>query len=533
MEPEARTQHSTVACARLVGRRLVHCLLLLLLLTGMAVAGEGEPYVLPRGDEIATSPQSAYLFLGWDQLGRILGLPDEWGLKLGGYFINEFTWVASGGVDPGATFANLAFGIHASLDTQKALRLPGGTLGIEFLEYTGGAVNNAAGSVQMFTTMDGPPPRTRQELMQLWWIQRLFDDKLIFQIGKMNPPGTFGTVTNPVIASEPHLQDVDISNLLFTSLGLNPTLFGRLPGYYNTAYGAAVRLTPTKDFYISYGIFDASAMEGVQTGIECAPSFDGYYLHIGELGYSWRVGEDKKPGRFGIGGWYQSGNVYTPALTMENNTTGYYLFANQRLWYLHPERDNAGLISYFQFGHTGSEAQAVTTYLGAGLTGVRLIPGRPADIISIGTAWSWLNSTPGAGAFFYPDVPSASYNLRNTEFMFQAVYQTTFFFPLGRGFWSLTPVVGYTFIPNPGQRPDLPAASVFSLRLYPVLTKTLVALPCRKGGIHTHGGVLFLAPGSVRKIGRTTSIVHDDPADRRFCMRSSPGLQRYPAANLV
>ena len=94
---------------------------------------------VPRAGEIVANPQAAYTFAGWDQLGLMLGLPDEWGLKLGGYFIPEFTWVASGGVDPNATSLNLALGIHAALDTQKAFCLPGGTVGIEFLEaYRGG-----------------------------------------------------------------------------------------------------------------------------------------------------------------------------------------------------------------------------------------------------------------------------------------------------------------------------------------------------------------------------------------------------------
>ena len=467
MEPEKSPQHSTVAvaCARLVGRCLAYCLLILLLLAGVAGAGEGTPDVRPRAGEIVASPQAAYTFAGWDQLGRMLGLPDEWGLKLGGYVIPEFTWVASGGVDPNATSLNLALGIHAALDTQKAFCLPGGTVGIEFLEATGGAVNDAAGSVQRFTTEDVGSPRTRQQLYQLWWHQRLFDDKLIFHIGKLNASGTFGNLQVPVITGDPWRHGADVTNLLFVPVGLNPTLFSRLPSYYNTAYGAVMHVAPTKDFYASYGIFDASAMKSVETGLECAPSFNGYYAHFGELGYSWLLGEVKMPGRIGIGGWLQTGEAYTPALTTEDVATGYYLFAAQRLWYLHPGVDNAGFIGYFQFGHTGSETRQVNTYIGAGLSGVRLIPGRPTDQVSIGIAYSWLNDTPGAGAFFYPDVPSSSINLRNTEFMFQTVYQTNFFFQVGGGFFGLHPQFAYTYIPNPGQRPDLPAAHVFSVRL--------------------------------------------------------------------
>lgn len=206
-------------------------------------------------------------------------------------------------------------------------------------------------------------------------------------------------------------------------------------------------------------------MRGVETGLNYGPSFGGYFTHIGEVGYSWLAGEQKKPGRIGVGGWLQTGKAYGPANTVEDEATGCYLFANQRLWYLHPGRDNAGLIGYFQFAYTGSMTRQVNTYFGAGLSGYGLIPARPIDQISIGTAWSRLNDKPGAGAFFYPDVASTSTDLRSNEFMLQAVYHANIFFTMSRGFWSLHPMLGYTYIPNPGQRPDLPAAHVCSLRL--------------------------------------------------------------------
>ena len=64
------------------------------------------------------------------------------------------------------------------------------------------------------------------------------------------------------------MQDSTISNLFMIPIGLNPTLFARLPAYYNTAYGAVVHLVPTADFYTSFGIFDGNGAAGVQTGME-------------------------------------------------------------------------------------------------------------------------------------------------------------------------------------------------------------------------------------------------------------------------
>lgn len=465
MGSENRNRKTAIAAISRVLACFAGCLLLRLLFAVPAGAGQTPPETLARTGEIVSNPQAAYTFAGWDQLGKILGLPDETGLRLGGFFIPEFSWVASGGTKPDSMFSNVALGLHASLDSEKAIHIPGGTLGAEFLEFSGAGIAKAAGSVQLPTTMDGPPPRDRQELMQLWWRQRLFDDKLIFHVGKMNGSGTFGNVQVPVIIDDSRRQDGDITNLLFIPVGLNPTLFGRMPSYYNTGYGAVVHIAPTAFFYASYGLFDANGIVGMQTGIRDLPTFNQFKLHIGEFGYSWRVGEEKKPGRFGLGVWHQTGTAYTPVLTREDGATGFYFFSNQRLWYLHPDVDNAGIIGYFQFAHTDADTQAVKTYVGAGLTALRLVPGRPADQFSIGMAWSSLNDMPGAGEFFWPGVGSRSTNLNDSEFMFQTVYQTTFFFKAPRGFWSVSPVLGYTCIPNPGQRPDLPAAHMFSLRI--------------------------------------------------------------------
>jgi len=422
-----------------------------------------DPVLTTAG--IAANPQAAYGgFLGNGFLGRALGIDETSGVRLGGFLIPEFDWVASGGVKPDSSFGGIALGLNASVDMARALEIPGGTLGVELLVSNGGANNDAAGSVQQYTNFDATEPRDRQQMTQLWWRQRLFDDRLLLQIGKMNGAAIFNTVLNPVIVKDPHLQDSSISNLIYVPVGLNTTLFGRLSAYPDTAYGVVVHFAPTTNMYASYGIFDGNLGFG-DTGRDWWPEVNDYKFHIGELGYSWRLGKVGMPGRIGLGGWRQTGDLYTPALTVEDGATGYYLFANQRLWYQHPSLNNAGLIGYLQYGHTGSDASIVNTYLGAGLTGIGLVPGRPQDTISFGVARSSLNEEPGAGWFFFPDVTSDSMDLGSSELMLQATYQTNLAFGTPANYWTLSAVAGYTYIPNPGQRPDLPPAHVFSVRL--------------------------------------------------------------------
>jgi porin len=446
------------------GHRPIAALLLALYL-GHAQADSEISGTILTSAGIAANPQAAYGLLGTGYQGRALGVPDGSGVRLGGFLIPECDWVASGGAEPGASVCGIALGLNASVETEKALGIRGGTFGIEFLLSDGGNNNDAAGSVQQYTNFTVPEPLNREQMTQLWWRQRLFDDKLMIQIGKMNGAGLFGVVLNPVGLDTPQLQDTTISNLIYVPVGLNPTLFGRLPPYPETAYGAAVHFSPLPNLYLSYGVFDGNGAIGEQTGADWLPRINEYRFHIGELGYAWRFGRQAMPGRVGLGLWKQTGELWTPDLSVEDGAAGYYLFANQRLWYRNPSRDNAGLIGYLQYGRTGSDASIVKQYVGAGLTGVGLVPGRPFDTLSLGIASSDLNDTPGAGAFFYPEIVSDSTDLAPSELMIQTTYQANFAIGTPANYWTLSAVLGYTFIPEPGQRPDLPAAHVFSCRL--------------------------------------------------------------------
>ena len=461
-----------MAYATLICRRFFNAFFVLLLLAGMAVADQPAPDASPLNRAITANPQVNPYLNGWGKLGLLFGLSEESGIRLGGLFVPQFNWTASGGVRPHTTFGGLVLTLNAGVDTQKALGIPGGTFGVEFLEYTGGATNAAAGSIQQYDGLNGPAPRARQELLQLWWHQRLFNDKLIFQIGKMNAAGSFGAVLTPVAVSGPKGQYEDISVLMWALSGINPTMFGRLPIYPNTAYGAAVHFAPVKNLYASYGIFDGGAALGKQTGMMLEPRITPYKFHVGELGATWLLGPEQKPGRFGIGGWVQTGKLLTPYLTHQNGATGFYLFANQRLWFRNPDRDNSGLVTFLQFGRTSDHAAMVNTYVGGGLTGIGLVPVLPLNRISVGMAWSQLNDAPIAGAFFFPNLPNVpldSTRLRASELMLQVALQTTFVFPLPKDLWAanvpLTLGAAYTYIPTPGERRELPAAHLLTARL--------------------------------------------------------------------
>ena len=100
----------------------------------------------------------------------------------------------------------------------------------------------------------------------------------------------------------------------------------------------------------------------------------------------------------------------------------------------------------------------VRQFVGLGLTAFGLTPGRKNDTMGLGMAWSFLNRDPNAGAFFFPDVKRQGRALDNNDLTFQAYYQMN----VRKGVY-FQPTM--SFIPNPGERQNIPDALAITLRL--------------------------------------------------------------------
>jgi porin len=307
------------------------------------------------------------------------------------------------------------------------------------LQFNGQPTNQQAGSVQGYNSLPGPEPLNRSELYQLWWRQEVFDGKLILRIGKVVPTNDFNNVLRPVPVQDQHLAIPAVSGLLYTPVFIDPTLLGGMPGYYNSAYGITTTFAPTRNIYLSYGIYDGNIAHGVQTGLT-GPHFNGYYFNVWEAGAAWEV--DGLPRSFGIGGWRQTGLLSGPHNITENGASGFYLFGSQRFWRARPTLDNSGISGFTQFGVNNSETLPIDEYFGLGLTEFGLVPNRTNDSAGVGLAWSSLN-----------------HNIfqRSSELMFQAYYQAH----ITDGAY-FEPALSY--IPTPGANPHLEAAWALTLR---------------------------------------------------------------------
>ncbi|MFZ4780287.1 MAG: carbohydrate porin [Terrimicrobiaceae bacterium] len=190
--------------------------------------------------------------------GRFLHLPEETGLRLGGIWLADANLLISGGAQPGKGSFNSALIVGANLDAEKLLGWQGAELGLQFLQFNGQDTNGQAGSAQGYNSLPGPDPLDRSELYQFWYLQKLFDEQLIFVVGKLVPTFDFNNVARPVPTQKKRLEIPAVTGLLYTPVFVNPTLLGAIGGYYNTVYGASVSVAPTKNTYLRYGFYDGN-----------------------------------------------------------------------------------------------------------------------------------------------------------------------------------------------------------------------------------------------------------------------------------
>ncbi len=415
-------------------------------------------------------------------LQKSLGLSADAPLQVGGMASFIGNRLTSGGLKPYTDSGERNFGFNTALDMERLFPfapIPGAELYSAMIQYEGGRGPQYAGSVQIYDSVNAWSDKYhyRLELYEVWWRQRLFDDKLIVKVGKINGAAEFDQVLSPpTIPQEPSRASWTISDLLYAPVGLNPTLFGRLPAWADSAWGATVKVMPTSAVYGSYGFFDGNAARGQATGPRLGPDLNDYKFQIAEGGLSWQLGEEAKPGRVAAGVWKQTGLLNTGMLDpegggvlKEHGAKGVYALGSQRLWYL-TDTDSRGLVGWAQFGYSPSSTNEVQRYFGAGLTALGLIPTRYADTISFGFAWSRLNSGPIAGMVWASDLippwgwTSSPYavetRLRSTERMVQVAYRLN----LVPG--KIVLDAGYTAIPNPGYRPGIPWANVFTVRTF-------------------------------------------------------------------
>ena len=239
-----------------------------LLLSAVLLAGftslvhaQTQPDTDATSSAIAGNPGAVDIVAGTGELGRLLGLEPESGLRLGGVLVSNGNYLTSGGNAPGTASFNNLLVTDLNADLDRLAHIPGASFGAAMLRFDGQPTNQQAGVVTFYNGLTGAPPLDRTELYELWWRQSFFSDQLVLRIGKTVPTYDFGNVVRPVPVQDLTLQIPAVSGLLYTPIFVNPTILGALPGYYNSAYGVTATVAPTERFYVSLAATMATLRE--------------------------------------------------------------------------------------------------------------------------------------------------------------------------------------------------------------------------------------------------------------------------------
>ncbi len=197
--------------------------------SGGAAGAAGAPAGAGGGAAVSSNPGAVDMIAGTGALGRLLGLGEDTGIRLGGLWIGDASGVLSGGRDPGKWGLNGLTIVDLNFDTEKIFGMTGGSFGTQFLQFSGQPTNKLAGAFPGFDSLEVTPPLVRQELYQLWYRQTLFDDKLIFRVGKMVPTFDFNNVVKPVPTSDSSAVIPAVTSLVYTPIFVNASMLGVMP----------------------------------------------------------------------------------------------------------------------------------------------------------------------------------------------------------------------------------------------------------------------------------------------------------------
>jgi len=405
-----------------------HSATLLTVLVGLAtVPGFAEPKRPDGSLPPASNPAAVDSTPGTGQLGRLLGLPADGALRLGGVWVGNAATQLSNGATTQSEQSGLAqqLLLDLSLDLQKSLGWSGAKLSVQGLQVNANAGGDATGSVQGANSLMGPPPLNRTELFSYTLSQQLFKKQLRLRVGKFAASTQFANVITPDAGPEGWNYWIPaISSLTYTPAYAMPTLIGRLPGYPDSALGASVSYQPlayNNKIALQAGLFDGRGGSGVKNSVStglAAPSLSGPLFSIVQLSGAWSLGKENKPGNLGVGLWNQSGPLSlcnsaagTTCLS-ENSASGGYIIGQQRLLNFRYPKDNSGVTSFVQMGITSSNTNLMTASIGGGLTMFAPMTSRPRDSYGLGFSWAKMNNQSFLAETFNP-----------SEFMLQAYGQ--------------------------------------------------------------------------------------------------------------
>lgn len=342
------------------------------------------------GSAVAMSEPGAFARDGWRERERLTGdwlgvrsSIEEAGITLDASLFIDWTANFKGGIRTGSGVQHL-FIASLAFDMDTLFNHAGGTVYGEFQWLDGKQISrNFVGDVQTYSNIE---EERRAQLAEVWYEQRLLDDRLRVKVGKVDANTEFAVAENAL-------------EFLNSSMGFTPTVF-LLPTYPDPAMSVNIFFQPLDSLILGLGVYDGSLQRGVRTGARgprSVLSSRGAYFLIGEVGLQW--GDERNasawPGRLALGAWHHTGRIDRWTGGTQPGTTGLYAVLDQTIWRAGPAEEDATAGLFMQYGYAEARVSEIEHHAGGGLVWTGIVPGRPDDVIGLGASWARLSEQAG------------------------------------------------------------------------------------------------------------------------------------------
>ncbi|KVE39063.1 carbohydrate porin [Burkholderia sp. BDU5] len=435
-----------------------------------AAAAAESPPAAPAARAAEAAPAPTGFWERSNLLGDMGGLRSklgDHGITLNLQETSEYLRNLSGGTHRGGAYDGLTqFGF--SVDTEKAIGLPGGTFNASGLQIHGTSLTSR--NLQLLQTASGIEAEGATRLWELWYQQSFAGGRADVKIGQQSLDQEFmvsqyaGTFINATFGW-PVLPAVDMP--------------AGGPAYPLSSLGVRLRYKPSDAWTVMAGVFDGNPAGGIGDAQRLNRHGTNFNVHngalfIGELQYALNAPPaDPKapqpaglPGMYKLGVWYNSERFDDPrydtngvsladpasngiAATHRGNY-GVYAVADQMVW--RPSADSPRSLNVFArvMGAPG-DRNAVDFALNAGVTLKAPFAGRDNDTAGLAVSYAKVGSHArgvdgDTGVFTTPGYP-----VRRAETLVEATYQYQV-----TPWWQLQADFQYAFrpgggIPNPNE----------------------------------------------------------------------------------
>lgn len=315
---------------------------------------------------------------GWRQRLERTGITIDASLVLEGF--KNF----HGGLETSRAVAASTFDLSLALDTETLFNWRGGKFYADLEDHAGKNPSTAlVGDFQVFDKLNSKP---YLQIFELWYQQKLFDDKLRLKIGKVDANTEFSVIENGL-------------EFISSSTQVSPTVFP-FPTTPDPMPSVNMFFTPNESYFASFGAYYSNRSEGfgnfVGSPQDVQLSEHGAFL-IGETGLRWRRAPVLEgDGNLKLGGWGHTGTFTRFNGSWQRGTYGYYAILDQTLWQPAGERESGrGVRTFLIYGRTQKTINTIDWHIGGGIVSTGLFAARPNDVAGFGPQYAHISGEAG------------------------------------------------------------------------------------------------------------------------------------------